>query len=179
MKPEKLILEPYRTFGGYDILKHLFTSDEYHLHPNDNFELLLSYLKSKYKRTDIGVDGRSFGVQVSFDNGEAMFNCDDVNHKYYLFPIRRREGIRRLRSLEEYMNNQPIGISMNIDINEEIDAGWKTCDYVGFTIHDRTIPKYKRAFLHLYKNIPWILNRILPKSYHLYKYTETPFGKNY
>ena len=50
MKPEKLILEPYRTFDGYDILKHLFTSDEYHLHPNDNFELLLSYLKSIYKR---------------------------------------------------------------------------------------------------------------------------------
>lgn len=52
MKPKKLISEPYRTICEYAILNICLPRIKI-IYTNNNFALLLSYIRSKYKSRDI------------------------------------------------------------------------------------------------------------------------------
>lgn len=172
MKTERLILEPYRTLQGYYFLKHIFDNDCDAMHANRNLDLLLDYLASTYKRSDIGVDGKTLSVSISFDNDEAMFSNDEVNYKHYAFPIPRREAIRRLYTLQKYMkdNEKILQLSIDINIKFDIDAGYEIDDWLAITINDISIPKYKRVLTKVFrktcKSIRVTFQGVFPIRYH-------------
>lgn len=184
MKQEKLILEPCHTFSGYDFLKLIFDRDGDAMHACRNLDLLLDYLTYKYKRSDIGIDGKTMAVSVSFDNDEAMFYKDPVYHKYYLFPIPRREAIRRLYTLQEYMkdNEKTLRLSLDINVNFRIDSEYEIDDYVSITINDTSIPNYMRelvkSFRKVWRNIRLKFQNIFPMNYHNYDFHKpTPLSE--
>lgn len=184
MKQKRLILEPYRTINGYDFLKHIFDNDGDAMHANRNLELLLDYLTCNYKRSDIGVDGKTMDICVYFDYEEAMFRNDAVNHKYYLFPITRREAIRRIYTLQEYMkdNEKILKLSLEVNIKFDIDAKYEIDDRLAIKINDTSIPKCKRIFIKLFRTV-WRKTRlkfqnVFPVYYHNYDFHKpTPLSE--
>lgn len=179
MKQERLILEPYRTFSGYDFLQHIFDNDGDAMHANRNLDLLLDYLSFKHKRSDIGVDGKTISIKISFDNDEAMFRNDAVNHKYYLFPITRREAIRRLYTLQEYMNDneKTLKLSLDVNIKFDIDAGYEIDDRVAISINDTSIPQYKRFIIKQFQKTQKWYKYKFQNIFYTYYYHNYDFHK--
>lgn len=177
---QQIILSPYKNFGGYDFLKLLFAEGANDV--KENFKLLQCYLLKTYDRKEI--DGKSIGIRLNYeDDDEVLFINDStyyVNNNY-LFPIERFDALSRLYDLEEYIkeNSKQLGFLIEITGKPIFNDRHNTDSYIGLTIHDTTIPKYKRSFLKFYKSIPWKLNKILPERYHFNQHTRTSFGKYY
>ena len=175
---KQIILSPYDNFGGYNFLKFLFAKGA--CDAESNFNLFQTYLKKTYDRKEI--DGKNIGVRLNYeDDDEVLFINDSTCYinDNYLFPIDRMDAISRLCDLEEYIkqNSEQLGLSIEFTGKLYFDDRYAIDDYIGFIIHDTTIPKYKRTFLKFYRSIPWRLNKILPERYHFHKRTKTLFGK--
>lgn len=177
---QQIILSPYKNFGGYDFLKLLIAEGANDV--KENFKLLQCYLLKTYDKKEI--DGKSIGIRLNYeDDDEVLFINDStyyVNNNY-LFPIERFDALSRLYDLEEYIkeNSKQLGFLIEITGKPIFNDRHNTDSYIGLTIHDTTIPKYKRTFLKLYKSIPWKLNKILSERYHFNQHTRTSFGKYY
>ncbi|MGV8964132.1 MAG: hypothetical protein ACOH2V_12240 [Candidatus Saccharimonadaceae bacterium] len=177
MKPERLILRPYLTMSGYDFLQHIFSNDADAMSAIKNLDLLLDYLTCKYKRSDIGVDGKTLDITVSIDDGEALFCNDKTNYKYYLFPIMRSEAYRRLNKLQECLvdNEKILKLSLDIDmVYNIINHEYLTHDMVSITINDTSIPKYKKILIYtarkVWKRIRYKFQSIYPMYYPMYDF---------
>ena len=175
MKGQK-ILKPYKHFGGYNFLKFIFAEGASDV--EKNYNLFQSYLKRTYDRKEI--EGKTLGMSLGFLGEEDLLFIDDSTvYSNYIFPIDRTDAICRLYDLEEYIKGEQLGLSIEITGKPFFNNRYKNNDYIGFTIHDTTIPKFKRTFLNFYRNIHLYLNIILPYKYHVCKYTKRYLGKYY